>query len=599
MRVLYVSQYYPPETGAAPARVRHFVLALRRAGHVVDVVTGLPNHPSGVIAETYRERSSRISEDADGSVRRVWLYASPRKDAVRRLANHLSFAVGAYRACRRVPEPDVVVATIPPPFVGVAAALIARSRQIPLIVDVRDDWPRAAVRLGQMREGVVERILQRVVDFVYGQARVLVTVTPGMQRQFLERGIPAERLAAVPNGADTATFVPAASREPRSDFTVVYAGTHGLVHGMDAILDAADMLRNEPVRFIFVGDGVAKPGLVARAKNMGLPNVEFRPSEQPESVARVLAQADASVVTTSADPFCGETIPVKLFDSMAVGRPVVGALIGDAADVLSKAEAGILVEPGDPKAIAEAIRRLRADPKLADRLGAAGAQFVREHYSRDVLGRRFVEVVESVYESGRRGRVGEPRGAYGVAKRIQDVALASLALLVLAPVLVLIGAWIRLESPGPAVFRQRRSGRWAEEFVMWKFRTMRIDTPDVATHLLGRPEDYLTRSGRILRKTSLDELPQLVNILRGDMSIVGPRPALYNQYDLIQMRREQNVDAYRPGLTGWAQVNGRDDLPMEQKVRLDVEYACRASFLFDWYCVWRTVAAVFSQRGAK
>lgn len=181
-------------------------------------------------------------------------------------------------------------------------------------------------------------------------------------------------------------------------------------------------------------------------------------------------------------------------------------------------------------------------------------------------------------------------------KRGLDILLSLIALIVFLPLMLICAIWIRLDSPGPALFRQKRIGAGDSTFTILKFRTMRQDTPsDVATHLMTDASSHITRCGRILRSTSLDELPQLINILRGDMSFVGPRPALWNQFDLIQMRKEHHIDRVKPGLTGWAQVNGRDMLDMAQKVQFDAEYVQRLSFLMDLRCIWRTVAVVLQR----
>lgn len=183
-------------------------------------------------------------------------------------------------------------------------------------------------------------------------------------------------------------------------------------------------------------------------------------------------------------------------------------------------------------------------------------------------------------------------------KRILDILLSLLAIAVLSPLLLFLSLWIKLDSPGPVLFRQKRVGKDRTCFDILKFRTMRADTPhDVPTHLLRDPEKWITRSGRFLRKTSLDELPQLFNILKGEMSLIGPRPALWNQDDLVAAREKYNANALTPGLTGWAQINGRDALAIEDKARLDGEYAKRVNFLFDCRCFFGTVASVLRHDG--
>jgi O-antigen biosynthesis protein WbqP len=184
-------------------------------------------------------------------------------------------------------------------------------------------------------------------------------------------------------------------------------------------------------------------------------------------------------------------------------------------------------------------------------------------------------------------------------KRLFDLVLALFAFLILALPLFLIALVVHFTSPGPILFWSDRIGQYNAIFKMPKFRSMRVGTPAVATHLLGNPEVYLTSIGSFLRKSSLDELPQLWSILVGDMSFVGPRPALFNQQDLIELRTQKNVHTLVPGLTGWAQVNGRDELPILQKVALDEEYLQRLGFWFDIKILWLTFLKVLKRDGVS
>lgn len=187
---------------------------------------------------------------------------------------------------------------------------------------------------------------------------------------------------------------------------------------------------------------------------------------------------------------------------------------------------------------------------------------------------------------------------YRKLKRVLDILLSVLGLIVLSPVFLLLIIAIKLDSKGPILFKQKRVGLHKKHFYILKFRTMRIDTPkDTPTHLLVNPDQWITRVGKFLRKTSLDELPQILNIIKGDMSIIGPRPALWNQYDLIAERDKYNANNVYPGLTGWAQINGRDELPIEKKALLDGEYVRKMSFLFDVKCFSGTIISVVKNDG--
>ena len=183
-------------------------------------------------------------------------------------------------------------------------------------------------------------------------------------------------------------------------------------------------------------------------------------------------------------------------------------------------------------------------------------------------------------------------------KRFLDIILSGCGIVVLSPIYLLVALAIVIDDPGPVFFRQKRVGIHKTHFQMLKFRTMRMNTPhDVPTHLLEDPHRYITRVGRILRKTSLDELPQIFQIFTGKMAVIGPRPALWNQYDLIEQRDLYGANDIRPGLTGWAQINGRDELPIDVKARLDGEYARNVSFLFDCKCFFGSITAVLKHKG--
>ena len=182
-------------------------------------------------------------------------------------------------------------------------------------------------------------------------------------------------------------------------------------------------------------------------------------------------------------------------------------------------------------------------------------------------------------------------------KRLIDLILSLIGSIILLPFFIIFGLIIFVDDPGPIFFRQKRVGKNKKLFTLWKFRTMKTKTPDIPTHLLEHPEQYITRVGRVFRKLSIDELPQIWQILFGKMALIGPRPALWNQDDLIAERDKYGANAVKPGLTGWAQINGRDELEIPEKAALDGEYVRRMSFVFDCKCFFGTIKAVFKHDG--
>ncbi|MFH1690678.1 MAG: sugar transferase [Candidatus Eisenbacteria bacterium] len=599
MRILFLTQYYPPETGAAPLRAYHFAAKLAKQGHEVTVLTGMPNHPGGRKHQAFRWKLGTSSTQDGVRVVRSYLYATPRKTFATRMLNQLSFAVTALvRGCC-VPACDVILITSPPLFLGISGWLLGHLKGAPYVLDVRDYWPHAAVALGQLRSKRVIRLAERMELFLYAHAAWIVAVTPGMRRLMVKRGIPGHRIVLIPNGADTDCFTPAENGDAHGDgnggWTVLYSGTHGLVHGMGMILDAAErLLDDERIHFVMVGDGVAKDALVADAKRRELHNIEFLPSQQPERLAERIRTSDVCLATTTGGTFSEGTVPVKMFDYMACGKPVVAAVAGDARTILAEADCGVVVAPGDSAALASALIRLLEDKAEQERLGKNGYEFVRWSYSRQHLAGRMNDLLERVVGRERSlggGRLGFRR--YLTVKYLIDALVASLSLIVMSPVLALTAILVRLDSPGPIIYRQRRTGIYSQEFTIYKFRTMHVHTPELATDLMEPTiHDYTTRIGRLLRRLSIDELPNLWNILVGDMSIVGPRPALYNQYGLIDERRKVGGDVMRPGLTGWAQINGRDSITQAEKVRLDEFYSRNCSLALDLGIVLGTLKTV-------
>ena len=188
--------------------------------------------------------------------------------------------------------------------------------------------------------------------------------------------------------------------------------------------------------------------------------------------------------------------------------------------------------------------------------------------------------------------------SYFKIKRFLDIGLSVTGIILLSPIFFLLIVLIKIDSKGPVLFKQKRFGQNKNYFYILKFRTMRIDTPsDTPTHLLDNPGQWITRMGKFLRKSSLDELPQIINILKGEMSIIGPRPALWNQYDLIEARDRYRANSVPVGLTGWAQINGRDELPIEDKAKLDGEYVDKLGFLMDLRCFFGTIISVITSKG--
>ena len=402
MRIAYVCHYFVPEPAAPAARVHEFARAWVQSGHDVSVITTFPNHPLGRIPPAYRGRWW-ATERLDGiRVLRCWLFAVPNRGVGRRGLDHLSFMLTALAfGLPRLGKVDVVVASSPTLFSALSAWLIASIRRVPFVLEVRDLWPEAIVGLGLMRPGPVVRILEGLARFLYRQAALVVVVTSAFADRLAEQGVPRRKLAVIPNGADTRLFSPevdgcAARAALGLDgrFVVAYIGSHGLSHGLGAVLDAAAL--QPGVTYLLVGDGADRERLLLARDQRGLRNVVMRPSVDKAQVPGLYAAADVCLVPLRDVPIFDAFVPSKLFEMLAAGRPIIGAVRGEARDILARSGGALLVEPEHGDQLADAVDRLRADPALRAELARKGRAFAVQHYDRDTLAGRYSELLRDV-----------------------------------------------------------------------------------------------------------------------------------------------------------------------------------------------------------
>jgi lipopolysaccharide/colanic/teichoic acid biosynthesis glycosyltransferase len=410
--------------------------------------------------------------------------------------------------------------------------------------------------------------------------------SPGFLPYLTGYGVPTEKIHVIPNGVDVTQFDPLARGEElrrawQADgrFVVVYAGALGPANGLEVILDAADRLRETPALFVLVGDGKARSDLVAAAERRRLENVRFLPAQPKSLMPAVIAAADACVATLRDIPLFRTTYPNKVFDYMAAGRPVVLGIDGVIREVVEGSGAGVFVEPGNAVALAATVRRLMEAPDEARAMGARGRRAACATFDRRLQAAQLESVL-----------AGLDRALRLDLRRILDLLLAVGLLPIALPVMLLVAVLVRVAMGSSVLFRHPRTGLRGRGFTLYKFRTMRVGDPEL-------PDDArLTPFGRWLRSLSLDELPQLWNVLRGDMAIVGPRPLLpqYLQRYTPEQGRRHNV---RPGITGLAQVSGRNALTWPEKFALDVWYVDHRSLRLDLWILWRTVVTVVHGRG--
>ena len=407
MRTLIVTHYFPPETGAPQARLSGLAATWAADGDKVTVLTGMPNHPTGVVPPQYRW-AIRRRERRDGyRVVRTWLYATPNEGIVRKTLGHLSFmASSALLGSRACGPADTVVVSSPTFFSIAAAWVLARLKRARFVVEVRDLWPAIFVELGVLTNRRVIRLLERLELAAYAAADQVVVVSEGFRDDLIRRGVPPAKVHTIRNGVDTGRFTPSVVADPAvrarlgadpGDCLVLYAGTHGISQGLPAIADAAAELSGQPVRFAFVGDGADKRRLERRVAELRLRNVVLLPSVPNAEMPGLLAAADVCLVPLRQVPLFATFIPSKMFEYLAAGKAVVGSVAGEAAQILRDAGA-MVVAPEDSVALAGAIRALAADPDRRAAMSQAGRAFVEQHCDRAALAREYRKILDQAGE---------------------------------------------------------------------------------------------------------------------------------------------------------------------------------------------------------
>ena len=405
MHILFISQYFPPEMGAPAARTYELARRWVQLGADVTVVTAIPNHPDGIVPQAYR-RGLLFEERVDGiRVLRTWVYATANRGFWRRSLNYVSFMLSSLLlGTRRAGAADVVVATSPQFLVGVSGWVASRRRGVPFVFEVRDLWPDSIAELGLLREGVLLRALRRLEMMLYRAATCVVGVAHSTRDELIRRGVDADKIVIIPNGADSQVFDDMEKFNGIRDtlalgskFVVSYVGTHGLAHGLETVLQCADRLRHhDDIAFLFVGDGAEKNRLMQLADQLGLDNVQFVGVQPRERIPSYIATSDEALVPLRRKPLFEKVLPSKLFEIMGCARPVILGVEGEARDAVQRAGAGICVRPEDPVALESAILELYHDPERATRLGRNGRDFVRHNFCRDKLAVTYLHVLREI-----------------------------------------------------------------------------------------------------------------------------------------------------------------------------------------------------------
>ena len=403
LKILYISQYFPPEMGAPSARIHELSRRWVAQGHQVTVITGFPNHPTGIIPENYSQHIYK-QEELDGiRLIRTYIFPTANKGFIKRILSYLSFMLssvllGAWRSGR----PDVIVATSPQFFVGVAGYLMSLVKWRPFIFEVRDLWPESIVQLGMLKNKMAIRILEYIEVFLYRRARGIIVVAESSIPILNRKGIASSKIDVVKNGVDLQLFDVAKTgqgvrRQIQLDSKIVvsYIGTHGLSHALDKVIECAALMHDEPkIQFLLIGEGAEKENLQQQAKALGLRNVTFLNQVDKQVLPNYYAASDLVLVTLRDLELFRCVIPSKIFEIMAMARPIIISVDGEAREIIERADAGVFIEPENPQALRSAILAFQKDPDVLLAKGRNGRRFVETSFNRQKLADQFLQYIQ-------------------------------------------------------------------------------------------------------------------------------------------------------------------------------------------------------------
>lgn len=404
MKILFVSHYFPPEVNAPANRTHEHCRRWVQDGHEVTVITGVPNHPRGRIFPGYSNRWLQ-EETIDGiRVIRTWMYLTPNSGFLRRVANYLLFASTAVLASLRAGRPDVVVATSPQFFVGVAGALIARMKRRPFVLEIRDLWPKSIVELGQLGPGPILTALEAIERWLYRSADGVVVNTRTFHDHITARGVASASIELVYNGIDPVLFKPRpknlellAKHGLENRFTVAYVGTLGLAHGLTLLVDVAERLAaRREIQFVLIGDGADREKLEAEVAKRGLDNVHMLGLQPRDAMPDWIASIDVLLVLLRDLPVFETVIPSKIFEFLAQERPVILSAKGEIRRMMDEAGGALVIDPEVVDQLVAAIGEVLSNPEAAGRRAAAGRRWVEAGFLRDDLARKMAAFLERV-----------------------------------------------------------------------------------------------------------------------------------------------------------------------------------------------------------
>ncbi len=401
MKILFLTHYFPPEVNAPATRTYEHCKQWIANGHEVTVVTCVPNHPQGHVYPGYKNKLFQKETIDSITVIRLWTYVTANEGFVKRTLNYTSYLVSVFFTIPFLPKSDIVISTSPQFFCGLAGYFVKLFKRIPWILEIRDLWPESIVAVGAVTNKKIISLLEYIEKKAYQKSDGIVVVTDSFKSFVMGKGINPEKITVIKNGVDLTFYRPdeieaedVFGMNLDSHFVVSYFGTHGMAHHLETVLNAADNLSDrKDIVFLLVGDGAEKKKLLEQKKQRNLKNVIMLEQQSKNKMPNLWALSDASLVLLKKSSLFKTVIPSKIFESMAMKKPIILGVEGEVKDMINDGKSGICIEPENADDLVNAVVKLADNKNLCDRLGDNGNDYVEKYYNRKMLAERFEKLM--------------------------------------------------------------------------------------------------------------------------------------------------------------------------------------------------------------
>ncbi len=609
MKVLYFHQYFSTPKGNAGTRSYLFAEALIKAGHDVEMICLKDSRTNSGLNSAFKFGKR------EGYVKgiKVIEFNIPYSNYDGIIKRSLSFSFYSIRSALKAltTDADIIFATSTPLTAGVPGIIGRWFKNIPFVFEIRDLWPELPKAMGIVKNPIILNLLSVLENVSYHSADICIGLAPGICKGIEKKNISKNKIYNIPNFCDLSIFKPQqfkTNKKPelikyidnkklKGKFTAAFTGAHGLANGLDYILDAAKILKEKnrmDIHFLLIGEGGCKDNLMKRAESENLTNCSFINSIPKEELSYYFSHSIhiGLMILKNIPEFYLGTSPNKFFDYIASGLPVITNYPGWIADIIKDNKIGYSINQDSPDSFTDVLIHLADNPLIVEKLGINSRKLAVEKFSSNLMTNKFVKIIEESKERNSKYYVASQN--YRFIKDCIDKTIALISIIILSPLFLILSFTILINLGLPIFFIQKRPGLNGKAFNLIKFRTMKNELHNKGKVLSDKKR--LTTFGKFLRSTSLDELPELINVIKGEMSFIGPRPLLMEYLPLYKSEQSRRHDV-KPGISGWAQINGRNNISWEEKFTLDVWYVDNQRFFLDLKILLTTFKKVVRREG--